>query len=72
SLSSAFGARSLLLAVAGYDQGEEKLRAVIGKDATDFWSLYRTHKLPPEAMESVARVVAAAIVSEDPGWSDAR
>lgn len=71
-LLTEFGSDSFMLAIASYNKGEGGLRRVLHevgfrKDQRDFWHLYRLKKLPQETMEYVPQILAAAVISADPG-----
>lgn len=76
SLLSEFGEDSFMLALASYNRGENGVRRVLHqvargpggfrKDKRDFWHLYRLKLLPEETREYVPRVLAAAIICNDP------
>jgi membrane-bound lytic murein transglycosylase D len=71
-----FGEDSFMLAIASYNKGENGIRRVLHevaqepggfrKDKRDFWHLYRLKKLPPETLEYVPQVLAAAIIGDNP------
>ena len=75
-LLAEFGEDSFMLAMAGYNRGENGVRRVLHQIALepggfrkakrDFWHLYRLKKLPPETREYVPKVLAAAIVGSNP------
>ncbi len=76
NLLAEFGADSFMLALASYNRGEAGVRRVLHrvalekdgfrKEKRDFWHLYRLKKLPAETMDYVPRVLAAAVVCNDP------
>ena len=71
-----FGEDSFMLAMAGYNRGENAVRRVLRqvaqepggfkKEKRDFWHLYRLKKLPPETREYVPKILAAAVVCSNP------
>ena len=76
SLLAEFGADSFMLALASYNRGEFGVRRALRevarekdgfrKEKRDFWHLYRLKKLPEETRDYVPRVLAAAVVCNDP------
>lgn len=76
NLLAEFGADSFMLALASYNRGEAGVRRVLHrlaqekdgfrKEKRDFWHLYRLKRLPAETMDYVPRVLAAAVVCNDP------
>jgi transglycosylase-like protein with SLT domain/FHA domain-containing protein len=76
SLLSEFGEDSFMLVLASYNRGENGVRRVLHqvardpggfrKDKRDFWHLYRMKLLPEETREYVPKVLAAAIVGNNP------
>jgi soluble lytic murein transglycosylase-like protein len=76
NLLAEFGADSFMLALASYNRGEGGVRRVLHelaqekggfrKEKRDFWHLYRLKRLPAETMDYVPRVLAAAVVCNDP------
>jgi membrane-bound lytic murein transglycosylase D len=76
SLLAEFGEDSFMLVLASYNRGENGVRRVLHqvardpggfrKDKRDFWHLYRMKLLPEETREYVPRVLAAAIVCNNP------
>ncbi len=76
NLLSEFGADSFMLAMASYNRGEAGVRRVLHeiaqekdgfrKEKRDFWHLYRLKRLPAETMDYVPRVLAAAVICNDP------
>ncbi len=76
NLLSLFGTDSFMLAMASYNRGEAAVRRVLldvakekdgfRKEKRDFWHLYRLKRLPPETLDYVPRVLAAAVVCSDP------
>jgi membrane-bound lytic murein transglycosylase D len=76
NLLAEFGADSFMLALASYNRGEAGVRRVLHqiaqekggfrKEKRDFWHLYRLKRLPTETMDYVPRVLAAAVVCNDP------
>lgn len=76
SLLSEFGEDSFMLVLASYNRGENGVRRALRqvardpggfrKDKRDFWHLYRLKLLPEETREYVPRVLAAAIVCNNP------
>jgi len=76
ALLSEFGEDSFMLVLASYNRGENGVRRVLHqvardpggfrKDKRDFWHLYRMKLLPEETREYVPKVLAAAIVCNNP------
>ncbi|MFZ2649380.1 MAG: transglycosylase SLT domain-containing protein [Burkholderiaceae bacterium] len=76
NLLSEFGEDSFMLVLASYNRGENGVRRVLRqvargpggfrKDKRDFWHLYRLKLLPEETREYVPRVLAAAIICNNP------
>jgi len=76
SLLSEFGEDSFMLVLASYNRGENGVRRVLHqvardpggfrKDKRDFWHLYRMKLLPEETREYVPKVLAAAVVCNNP------
>ena len=76
NLLAEFGEDAFMLAMASYNRGENGVRGVLHKIAQtpggfkkqnrDFWHLYRMKLLPPETMEYVPKVLAAAVVCSNP------
>ncbi len=76
NLLAEFGSDSFMLAMASYNRGESGVRRVLHeiaqqpggfrKEKRDFWHLYRLHLLPEETREYVPKVIAAAIVCNNP------
>ena len=76
NLLAEFGEDAFMLAMASYNRGENGVRQVLRqiaqtpggfkKEKRDFWHLYRLRLLPPETMEYVPKVLAAAIVCGSP------
>jgi serine/threonine protein kinase len=72
NLLAEFGSESFMLALAGYNYGETKLRRELhelraySKEDRDFWRLYRLKRLSAETREYVPNVIAAVIVFSDP------
>jgi soluble lytic murein transglycosylase-like protein len=76
NLLSEFGEDSFMLAMASYNRGESGVRRVLHqvaqepggfkKEKRDFWHLYNTKKLPEETREYVPKVLAAAVVCNNP------
>jgi membrane-bound lytic murein transglycosylase D len=76
NLLSEFGEDSFMLAMASYNRGEAGVRRVLHdvaqepggyrKANRDFWHLYRLKKLPEETREYVPRILAAAIIGNNP------
>jgi membrane-bound lytic murein transglycosylase D len=70
-----FGEESFMLVLASYNRGENGVRHALhlvarepgGYKKRDFWHLYRMKLLPPETREYVPRVLAAALIFENPG-----
>jgi len=70
-LLTEFGSDEFMLAIASYNQGENRVRRILHdagfrKDERSFWHLYRLKKLPNETTEYVARIIAGAIIGNDP------
>ena len=70
-LLTEFGSDEFMLAVASYNQGENRVRRLLHesgfrREERSFWHLYRLRRLPEESMEFVARVFAMAIIGMDP------
>ncbi|MFN0062349.1 MAG: transglycosylase SLT domain-containing protein [Myxococcaceae bacterium] len=69
-----FGQESFMLVLASYNRGENGVRSALHRIARepggfkkrDFWHLYRLKLLPEETRDYVPRVMAAAIVFENP------
>ena len=76
NLLAEFGEDAFMLAMASYNRGENGVRQVLRqiaqtpggfkREKRDFWHLYRLRLLPPETMEYVPQVLAAAIVGGSP------
>jgi soluble lytic murein transglycosylase-like protein len=76
NLLAEFGSDSFMLAMASYNRGEAGVRRVLHeiaqekdgfrKEKRDFWHLYRLKRLPPETRDYVPRVLAAAVICNDP------
>lgn len=76
NLLAEFGADSFMLAMASYNRGEAGVRRALHqvaqekdgfrREKRDFWHLYRLKRLPAETMDYVPRVLAAAVVCNDP------
>jgi membrane-bound lytic murein transglycosylase D len=76
NLLAEFGEDSFMLAMASYNRGENGVRRVLHqiakepggfrKDKRDFWHLYRMKLLPEETREYVPKVLAAAVVCNNP------
>jgi membrane-bound lytic murein transglycosylase D len=76
NLLSLFGSDSFMLAMASYNRGEAGVRRVLleiaqekdgfRKEKRDFWHLYRIKRLPEETLDYVPRVLAAAVVCNEP------
>jgi len=76
NLLAEFGEDSFMLAMASYNRGESGVRRVLHqvaqepggfkKEKRDFWHLYRTKRLPEETREYVPKVLAAAVVCNNP------
>ena len=76
NLLAEFGSDSFMLAMASYNRGESGVRRVLHeiaqqpggfrKEKRDFWHLYRLRKLPDETREYVPKIIAAAIVCNNP------
>jgi soluble lytic murein transglycosylase-like protein len=75
-LLAEFGEDAFMLAMASYNKGENGVRRVLRKVAQtpggfkksrrDFWHLYRLKLLPEETREYVPKILAAAIVCNNP------
>lgn len=76
NLLAEFGEDSFMLAMASYNRGENGVRRVLRqiarepggfrKEKRDFWHLYRLKLLPEETREYVPKVLAAAVVCNNP------
>ena len=76
NLLAEFGEDSFMLAMASYNRGENGVRRVLHqiaqepggfkKEKRDFWHLYRMKLLPEETREYVPKVLAAAVVCNNP------
>ncbi|MGH7646155.1 MAG: transglycosylase SLT domain-containing protein [Gemmatimonadales bacterium] len=76
NLLGEFGEDAFMLAMASYNRGENGVRRVLRqiaqtpggfkREKRDFWHLYRLRLLPPETMEYVPRVLAAAVIGSHP------
>jgi soluble lytic murein transglycosylase-like protein len=76
NLLAEFGEDAFMLAMASYNRGENGVRRVLHKIAQtpggfkkhnrDFWHLYRMKLLPTETMEYVPKILAAAVVCNNP------
>jgi membrane-bound lytic murein transglycosylase D len=76
NLLADFGEDAFMLAMASYNRGENGVRRVLRQIAQtpggfkrakrDFWHLYRLRLLPPETMEYVPKVLAAAVICNNP------
>lgn len=76
NLLAEFGEDSFMLAMASYNRGEAGVRRVLHdvaqepggykKANRDFWHLYRLKKLPEETREYVPKILAAAIIGNNP------
>ena len=76
NLLAEFGEDSFMLAMASYNRGEAGVRRVLHdvaqeqggfrKEKRDFWHLYRLKKLPEETREYVPKILAAAVVCNNP------
>jgi hypothetical protein len=74
NLLAEFGDAAALIAVASYNYGEGKMRALLHEIASEkgswrsgqrsYWHLYRMRRLPQETMGYVAMIVAAALVDD--------
>jgi soluble lytic murein transglycosylase-like protein len=75
-LLAEFGEDAFMLAMASYNKGENGVRRVLRqvartpggfkKSRRDFWHLYRLKLLPEETREYVPKILAAAIVCNNP------
>ena len=75
-LLAEFGEDAFMLAMASYNKGENGVRRVLRKvsqtpggfkkSKRDFWHLYRLKLLPEETREYVPKIIAAAIVCNNP------
>jgi membrane-bound lytic murein transglycosylase D len=75
-LVALFGSESFMLAIAGYNMGENKLVSTLQSLAQqpgglrpedrNFWYLHRMRLLPEETMEMVPDVLAIAVICRDP------
>jgi membrane-bound lytic murein transglycosylase D len=68
-LAQEFGAEELMLVLAGYNKGENGIRAKLreGDDPFEdrsYWHLVETNRLPAETALYVARFVAAGVAGE--------
>lgn len=72
ALLSEFGSESFMLAIASYNKGEAGLRKILREKKLrtraerDFWHLYYLKLLPEETMEYVPKIIAAAIIGNNP------
>jgi soluble lytic murein transglycosylase-like protein len=76
NLLAEFGEDSFMLAMASYNRGENGVLRVLRqiaqepggfrKEKRDFWHLYRMKLLPEETREYVPKVLAAAVVCNNP------
>lgn len=76
NLLAQFGEDSFMLAMASYNRGENGVLRVLRqiaqepggfrKEKRDFWHLYRMKLLPEETREYVPKVLAAAVVCNNP------
>ena len=76
NLLAEFGEDAFMLAMASYNRGENAVRGVLHKVALtpggfkkqnrDFWHLYRMKLLPTETMEYVPKILAAAVICNNP------
>jgi hypothetical protein len=76
NLLAEFGEDAFMLAMASYNRGENAVRGVLHKIAQtpggfkkqnrDFWHLYRMKLLPTETMEYVPKILAAAVICNNP------
>jgi len=76
NLLAEFGEDSFMLAMASYNRGEAGVRRVLHdvarepggfkKENRDFWHLYRLKVLPEETREYVPKILAAAVVCNNP------
>jgi hypothetical protein len=72
ALLSEFGTDSFMLAIASYNKGEEGMRKVLRdqklrtRAERDFWHLYYLKLLPNETLEYVPKIIAVAIVGNNP------
>ena len=77
NLMAEFGHDSFMLALAGYNMGETRLRKVLfdlaqqpgglRPEDRNFWHLYRLKVLKDETLEYVPRILAVAVICHDPG-----
>ena len=71
-LLAQFGMDSFMLAIASYNKGEDGMRTILCKnklrrhEQRDFWNLYYMRLLPPETLEYVPHIIAAAIIGRNP------
>jgi membrane-bound lytic murein transglycosylase D len=71
NLLSEFGSDSFMLAIASYNKGGAGLRRALHrvgfhKQQRDFWHLYSLKRLPDQTLEYVPKILAAAIISQNP------
>jgi hypothetical protein len=72
ALLSEFGTESFMLAIASYNKGEGGMRKVLRdqklrtRAERDFWHLYYLKLLPAETSEYVPKIIAVAIVGNNP------
>ncbi len=76
NLLAEFGEDSFMLAMASYNRGENGVRRALHqialepggfkKEKREFWHLYRLKKLPDETREYVPKILAAAIICNNP------
>jgi hypothetical protein len=72
ALLSEFGTESFMLAIASYNKGEGGMRKVLRdqklrtRAERDFWHLYYLKLLPNETLEYVPKIIAVAIVGNNP------
>ncbi len=65
---------SWLLAAAGYNAGENKIKhAILRHNTEDFWQMARFRYLKPETRQYIPKLIAAALIAKNPekyGFSD--
>ena len=58
---------SWLLAAAGYNAGENKIkRAILKHNTEDFWHMARFRYLKPETRQYIPKLIAAALIAKNP------
>ena len=58
---------SWLLAAAGYNAGENKIkRAILKHNTEDFWQMARFRYLRPETRQYIPKLIAAALIAKNP------